>query len=243
MAVMTSSAEDTIGRVVALAAGGDEAAFARIVQAHHADMTRVCFAICGDLDLADEAVQAAWPIAWRKLGTLHDPERLRPWLVAIAANEARQLLRHQRRRTLVEIARFRRSTPGTRSTPPRGPRTSTSPTPSRASRPTTGRCSPSGTSPASTRPSWDAPPAGPRRARGRALLDCSTVSDRSSLMTDIDRFEVPLRGLDPGTCGCRVATLRRGRHRTLHRHGGGAPAAMVGHPGRDGGPASDHEPR
>ena len=66
-------------------------------------MTRVCFAICGDLDLADEAVQAAWPIAWRKLGTLHDPERLRSWLVAIAANEARQLLRHRRRRTLVEI--------------------------------------------------------------------------------------------------------------------------------------------
>ena len=101
---MTSSAEDPIGRAVALAAKGDEAAFARIVAAHHDDMTRVCFAICGDLDLADEAVQSAWPIAWRKLGTLHDTERLRSWLVAIAANEVRQLLRHQRRRTLVEIS-------------------------------------------------------------------------------------------------------------------------------------------
>ncbi len=101
---MTSSAEDPIERAVALASRGDEAAFAHIVQAHHADMTRVCFAICGDLDLADEAVQAAWPIAWRKLGTLHDPARLRPWLVAIAANEVRQMLRHQRRRTLVEIS-------------------------------------------------------------------------------------------------------------------------------------------
>ena len=104
MAVMTSTVEDPIRSAVALAASGDEAAFARIVAAHHADMTRVCFAICGDLDLADEAVQAAWPIAWRKLGTLHDPERLRPWLVAIAANEVRQLLRHQRRRTVVEIS-------------------------------------------------------------------------------------------------------------------------------------------
>ena len=101
---MTSGAEDHVGWAVALAASGDEAAFARIVDAHHADMTRVCFAICGDLDLAEEAVQAAWPIAWRKLGTLQDPGRLRSWLVAIAANEVRQLLRHQRRRTIVEIS-------------------------------------------------------------------------------------------------------------------------------------------
>jgi RNA polymerase sigma-70 factor (ECF subfamily) len=100
---MTSSAADPIGRAVALAANGDEAAFARIVAAHHDDMIRVCYAISGDLDLAEEAVQVAWPIAWRKLGTLHDPERLRSWLVAIAANEVRQLLRHQRRRMLVEI--------------------------------------------------------------------------------------------------------------------------------------------
>jgi RNA polymerase sigma factor (sigma-70 family) len=101
---MTSDADDPMARAVTLAASGDEPAFARIVQAHHMDMTRVCFVICGDLDLADEAVQAAWSIAWRKLGTLHDPERLRSWLVAVAANEARQLLRRQRRRSVVEIS-------------------------------------------------------------------------------------------------------------------------------------------
>jgi RNA polymerase sigma-70 factor (ECF subfamily) len=67
-------------------------------------MTRVCFLICGDLDVADEAVQAAWPIVWRKLGSLRDPGRLRPWLVSIAANEARQLVRRRRRRTVVELA-------------------------------------------------------------------------------------------------------------------------------------------
>ena len=67
-------------------------------------MTRVCFIICGDLDVADDAVQAAWPIVWRKLGSSHDPARLRPWLVSVAANEARQLLRSQRRRTVVEIS-------------------------------------------------------------------------------------------------------------------------------------------
>lgn len=88
---------------VADAAAGDADALARIVGAHHDDMARICFVICGDQDLAQDAVQSAWPIAWRKLGTLRDPERLRPWLMAVAANEARQLLRRQRRRPVVQL--------------------------------------------------------------------------------------------------------------------------------------------
>jgi RNA polymerase sigma-70 factor (ECF subfamily) len=104
MATVTVQIEDKLAGAVALAAAGDEVAFARIVQAHHDDMTRVCFVICGDLDIADEAVQAAWPIVWRKLGSLRDPSRLRPWLVSIAANEARLLIRRRRRRTVVELA-------------------------------------------------------------------------------------------------------------------------------------------
>jgi len=88
---------------VADAAAGDANALARIVGAHHDDMTRICFVICGDADLAQDAVQAAWPVAWRKLGTLRDPDRLRPWLMAIAVNEARQLLRQRRRHPVVEI--------------------------------------------------------------------------------------------------------------------------------------------
>jgi len=104
MTSMTGNLDDTLARAIPLAASGDQAAFARIVQAHHGDMTRVCYVICGDLDLADEAVQSAWPIVWKKLGTLKDPARLRPWLVSVAANEARQILRHQRRRTVVELS-------------------------------------------------------------------------------------------------------------------------------------------
>jgi RNA polymerase sigma factor (sigma-70 family) len=103
MATVTVQIEDKLAGAVALAAAGDEVAFARIVQAHHDDMTRVCFVICGDLDIADEAVQAAWPIVWRKVGGLRDPSRLRPWLVSIAANEARLLIRRRRRRTVVEL--------------------------------------------------------------------------------------------------------------------------------------------
>jgi RNA polymerase sigma factor (sigma-70 family) len=103
MTALSGLVDEGLAALIARAAAGDEAAFARIVQAHHDDMTRVCFVICGDLDLADEAVQAGWAIAWRKLGTLREPDRLRPWLVSVAANEARQLLRRNRRRTIVEL--------------------------------------------------------------------------------------------------------------------------------------------
>ena len=53
--------------------------------------------------MAEDAVAAAWPLAWRKLRSLRDHDRLRPWLCSIAANEARQLLRRRRRQTVVEI--------------------------------------------------------------------------------------------------------------------------------------------
>jgi RNA polymerase sigma-70 factor (ECF subfamily) len=88
---------------VADAAAGDADALARIVGAYHDDMARIAFVICGNQDLAQDAVQAAWPHAWKKLGTLRDPERLRPWLMSVSANEARQLVRRQRRHVVVEI--------------------------------------------------------------------------------------------------------------------------------------------
>ena len=84
--------------LVSAAAGGDSDAFARIMSAYDGDMTRLAMVICGDADTAQEAVQAAWPIAWQRMGTLRDSARLRPWLMSIAANEARQLLRGSRRR-------------------------------------------------------------------------------------------------------------------------------------------------
>lgn len=88
---------------VAQAAAGDADALAHIVGAHHDDMARLANVICGDADMAQDAVQSAWPIVWRKLGSLRDPERLRPWLMSVAANQARQMVRSQRRHAVVEI--------------------------------------------------------------------------------------------------------------------------------------------
>jgi RNA polymerase sigma-70 factor (ECF subfamily) len=67
-------------------------------------MARVAFVVCGDVELAQEAVQAAWHKAWTRLDSIRAAERLRPWLVSIAANEARQLIRSRNRRWLRETA-------------------------------------------------------------------------------------------------------------------------------------------
>jgi RNA polymerase sigma-70 factor (ECF subfamily) len=104
MAISTGQSDEANASLISRAAAGEEAAFARIVAAHHDDMTRVCFVIVGDLDVADEAVQAAWAVAWRKLATLRDTDRLRPWLISIAANEARQTLRKHRRHPVLELS-------------------------------------------------------------------------------------------------------------------------------------------
>jgi RNA polymerase sigma-70 factor, ECF subfamily len=87
---------------VALAEAGDEAAFASLVAAYHADMARVALVICGDRELAEDAVQSAWLVAWRRLDSLRDPRRVRPWLLSVTANETRQLIR-RRRGPVVEI--------------------------------------------------------------------------------------------------------------------------------------------
>jgi RNA polymerase sigma factor (sigma-70 family) len=95
---------ETQRSIVERAIAGDEVAFARIVAAHHADMARIAYFVCGDLDIAEEAEQSAWTVAYRRLKDVRDPDRLRPWLMAVAANEARQIARSRRRRTVRELA-------------------------------------------------------------------------------------------------------------------------------------------
>lgn len=98
----TTVAEQQFIAVLASAAEGDEFAFAQIVDAHHDDMRRVCTYITRDHDLAEDAVQAAWSIAWRKLGSVREATTLRSWLMRVAVNEAKRALQKRSRRSQVE---------------------------------------------------------------------------------------------------------------------------------------------
>jgi RNA polymerase sigma-70 factor (ECF subfamily) len=97
--VMTGRGEDDLAQAQA----GEAAAFTRLVEAHHESMVRVAYVVCEDIDLARDAAQAAWVRAWQRLDTVREPTRLRAWLIAIAANEARQAARSRRRRALREV--------------------------------------------------------------------------------------------------------------------------------------------
>ena len=104
MGAMTRTASRQDAEVLAAAAAGDEIAFRRLIAEHHDDMRRVARYITRDRTLADDATQAAWVIAWKKLGNVRDEEHLRPWLITVAANEARRLLKKRRRRAEAEAS-------------------------------------------------------------------------------------------------------------------------------------------
>ena len=90
---------------VRLAAAGDTAALARLIERHYAPMARVAYAITGDAELARDATQAAWAIAWRRLASLRDETQVLAWLVAIAGNEARKIVQRRRPSVVVDLSR------------------------------------------------------------------------------------------------------------------------------------------
>jgi RNA polymerase sigma-70 factor (ECF subfamily) len=97
---MVDAMEISGGELVRAAVMGDEAAFTELVARHHRDLLRVAYVICRDAALAEDSAQAAWAIAWRRLGDVREPAQVRGWLVSVAANEARRIMRSRRPRIL-----------------------------------------------------------------------------------------------------------------------------------------------
>jgi len=103
MEALTRMAQLDRSDVLAAAAAGDEVAFQRIIAEHHDDMRRVCSYVTRDDAVAEEATVAAWGIAWKKIGSVREPASLRPWLVSVAVNEAKRMIRKSKRRAEVEL--------------------------------------------------------------------------------------------------------------------------------------------
>jgi RNA polymerase sigma-70 factor (ECF subfamily) len=112
MEAVTRMASRQQADTLASAAAGDEIDFQRIITAHHEDLRRVCQAISGDHAIADDAVQAAWLVAWKKLHRVHGPDQLRPWLMSVAVNEAKKLMSKRRRRAEIEVSADASGEPG-----------------------------------------------------------------------------------------------------------------------------------
>ena len=102
MEALTRMAQRDHSDVVASAAAGDDVEFQRIIAEHHDDMRRVCSYVTRDEAVAEEATHAAWAIAWKKIGSVREPASLRPWLISVAVNEAKRMLRKAKRQAAVE---------------------------------------------------------------------------------------------------------------------------------------------
>jgi len=82
------------------AAGGDDDAFRRIVEANEARLLRLCERMLGDAEEARDAVQEVFLKAYRKAGRFEPRGRLYTWLYRIAVNHC---LNQVRRRRLVRF--------------------------------------------------------------------------------------------------------------------------------------------
>ncbi|MCC1496348.1 RNA polymerase sigma factor [Alcanivorax sp. 1008] len=80
---------------------GDEAAFARLVRAHHRALLALARPIVGESEAA-EVVQIAWIKAHAALKDFEGRSALRTWLSRIVINEARMMLRQRKREVFLE---------------------------------------------------------------------------------------------------------------------------------------------
>jgi RNA polymerase sigma factor (sigma-70 family) len=84
--------------LVLLAQAGDARAYEELVRAHQQIAFRVAYVITRNAADAEDAAQEGLVKAWRALGRFRAGEPLRPWLLQIVANEARNRARSAGRR-------------------------------------------------------------------------------------------------------------------------------------------------
>jgi RNA polymerase sigma factor (sigma-70 family) len=79
--------------LMARARGGDAAAWETLTRQHQEAVFRLAYLILGDPADADDAAQETFIRAYRSLASFDPARPARPWLLAIAANQARNRLR------------------------------------------------------------------------------------------------------------------------------------------------------
>jgi len=90
--------------LVDLLAAGDPRGLAGVYDAYADRLFAYCVSLLHDREAAADATHDTLLIARERIGQLRDPERLRPWLYAIARNECLRALRDRRRTTELDEA-------------------------------------------------------------------------------------------------------------------------------------------
>ncbi|WP_346768151.1 RNA polymerase sigma factor [Streptomyces tendae] len=85
--------EPSDGELVRGARSGDVAALGALLGRHRAGMQAVALSLLGNRPDAEDAVQDAWLIAFRRIGDLREPESAGAWLRMIVRNVCLSRLR------------------------------------------------------------------------------------------------------------------------------------------------------
>src|SRR5688572_13999274 len=86
---MDLPAEDLQPELIQRARQGSEAAWETLVQEHQQAIFRLAYLMLGDASDAEDIAQEAFVRAFRALDTFDETRPVRPWLLSIAANLAR----------------------------------------------------------------------------------------------------------------------------------------------------------
>ncbi|ANM30918.1 RNA polymerase [Acidobacteria bacterium Mor1] len=86
--------------LVAASMEGDRQAFGAIVARYQRLLCSLAYASLGNLSESEDVAQEAFVEAWKKLGNLSDPEKLKAWLCGILRHKVRHHRRSESRRPL-----------------------------------------------------------------------------------------------------------------------------------------------
>ena len=111
--------------LVARAKRGEQEAYEEIVRRHQTIAFRTAWVITGSAADAEEAAQDAFVKAHAALGRFREGSPLRPWLLAIVANEARNRAKAAGRRERLALRVAEESRPGGAVTSPQAARRET----------------------------------------------------------------------------------------------------------------------
>ncbi|MBF4458958.1 MULTISPECIES: RNA polymerase sigma factor [unclassified Pseudoclavibacter] len=93
---MPDLAEAPDALLVARARDGDQRAFEVLIRRHWGLMIATAIRLLSSRADAEDAVQDACIVAWKRLDLLREPSAVRAWLVQIAARKATDLLRKRK---------------------------------------------------------------------------------------------------------------------------------------------------